>query len=1446
MVSMLTAKFVAASIAVLAGQIDPLTHVATLTDGLVRPARLAVTPTEVLAADPQGNAIVRFDLTGAYLGTWSEPLGPVGVAVHPDGRIFVARRDDATVAVHDGSYAFLRVLNPTPFSFVRPTDLEIDPVSGRLYVVDSGADRFLAFDTNEALALVVGARGDRSDEFKYPAAITVDGNVGMVVVADQDNFRAKMFTDSGVWVSSFGYRNRYLPGGDEEGWFARPAGLAFDTQGRIYVTDALMSTLRIFDSTGAELGKVLTYGFGAGELRTPGDVAVDATGRIWVANSGAGTVEIYDAPGARRSAAPEAPVRFGRDWMAYPDPLPLIPGWEPPHMLDDVLCGHCHGIEDQPGGHLGLTEGQANLCFSCHTGTGQALGMLVRPTATVGMSHAWGVPAINPAYGSVGPTPGGAMAFYLDAAGNIKCATCHNQHNNEDGTPYLRVPANVLCQDCHADHVIHTPSGAWQPTCLDCHTPHDPDDHNLSLVRASVDSRTLGVDKAVVFTARTGPNSFDDGDPAANDGICQICHTATDYHMHDGTGVPHNDGTDCTSCHPHDAGFMPVGGSCTGCHGQPPDGDVSPNTAGSHAFHMTDPSGPQLADCFTCHAGLSTGNHNNGSASFATGVDADGNGDIDLSETDVCDACHSPDGSFDGSAEGKTNWDASTSVSCEGCHDTGSSTIQGVSAPPVAGDNSTWGYYATGHGRTGMVECTACHDPSSPHFDGVASTYSFDSSYYGPTQSGVAYAAGFRLKDVNGEVPLMIPANYNITFGYDSALMRDTAFRLCFECHDGSKLLDDTPGDGIDSNFKASLPNPPRNYSYAWGSGADVNEHVAHIMNYIGPFADSDWDTDTTGSGGSDGHDTLIACSSCHNVHGAAGTEGSTNEVMVRDGILVGRTGFGFSYVVEDDGAGGFPWVTSTDATRAASVGAILRSNTSDMCAGSMCHDNPAPPVGTSYDAIGSGWGTYLEYYREPISFASGCGMCHSRAVDNGDGLPAGGRRGVVGEFPVGDAHAHYGGSELTDAACTVCHDQATHMDGYVDLFDPDGGAGHRFVTSYELTADPSDPDLSGFCGGCHDADGATRLAAPMDPFGDGNAPADVDTRFQGTRQWDEWYGDWCFGEEGMLRPVNAHHDVPDADQAGNGTRIECLHCHGGHTAGASQPVSDPFDTTTAWAGSGNDFCLACHFGGTGPLDAGFPAGVMGPTIDTTDPRWPPSFWDGSTWNDILGGACITGDCSSIRGVGNCEYEFAPWEVDYEWAHSAHGAASKRGWAGYSGAPAYELNCTDCHDPHGSYTAANPDGNPYMIRDYVDGTQYVDDGTRSGGFSGPPWDTYGIAGDVVITVSGIDVGWPDLCGKCHTDWANAAGFYHSCTGCQTCHIHGGAWGEYDWGDAPADDVSCLSGRDSGEGGGRGRASNGVFPDDYSPHLSDGNGSLKATRRADRAASEGIAPSGAKR
>jgi hypothetical protein len=119
-----------------------------------------------------------------------------------------------------------------------------------------------------------------------------------------------------------------------------------------------------------------------------------------------------------------------------------------------------------------------------------------------------------------------------------------------------------LCTVCHgaAAYAVHQVRGDWQPACTACHDMHDPASENLTLVSRSVYNRTLEIDAPVVFTAQSGPGSFDDGDPTANDGICQVCHTATAYHLHDGTGTAHYNGTDCTRCHPHSNGFIPVGG----------------------------------------------------------------------------------------------------------------------------------------------------------------------------------------------------------------------------------------------------------------------------------------------------------------------------------------------------------------------------------------------------------------------------------------------------------------------------------------------------------------------------------------------------------------------------------------------------------------------------------------------------------------------------------------------------------------------------------------------------------------------------------------------------------------------------------------------------------------------------------------------------------------------
>ncbi|MFC1716913.1 cytochrome c3 family protein [Candidatus Poribacteria bacterium] len=549
-----------------------------------------------------------------------------------------------------------------------------------------------------------------------------------------------------------------------------------------------------------------------------------------------------------------------------------------------------------------------------------------------------------------------------DASNDVLCLSCHVMHNPPGPSLTKYAEVNNLCKSCHyelGDAIPVETHGAvdwgkldWELGCTVCHNPHEQEGSNIHLVKEQMETLNSGVRDAI-FTSEGSGSSFVHGDPLY-DGVCETCHTETSYHRNSSEGShSHYTTTACTTCHVHANGFGGHGdGDCAECHGD----------SQSHLVHIGDLEGggirgPNIG-CGDCH---DTGNY----PSFT-----DGN---DLEETNACDACHSPGGTYNGvnsvvdSIGAKDNWDndiysGSVLASgmekwCVGCHDDDQAAIGGVDAP----DTSL--FWTAGHGRANTVQCEICHDTTRPHIDGEARTYAFNSNYYSFSQSGISYAAGYRLNYVGGETPLMIPANYNITFSTNYDNVRNNAFRLCFECHSSSNLLGEGSGR---TNFRARLPNPPRNYSYGRNEN---NEHFYHILNMTLPDADSDWDHSTRHSGPGN-WDTMIACFACHNVHGASGIEGSTNEAMIRDGTLAGRNGYGFSYVTDDPGSID-PWmVTSTSANQSNSVGSIFRYNTGGegdnaMCGGEACHNDPAPPSGSSYDARGSGFGSYLEYFRE-------------------------------------------------------------------------------------------------------------------------------------------------------------------------------------------------------------------------------------------------------------------------------------------------------------------------------------------------------------------------------------------------------------------------------------------------------------------------------------------------
>jgi hypothetical protein len=242
---------------------------------------------------------------------------------------------------------------------------------------------------------------------------------------------------------------------------------------------------------------------------------------------------------------------------------------------------------------------------------------------------------------------GPPMHNYDNAA---ECSNCHINHGNAGFVP-KDANAEAVCTECHqdtgpaegkVDFALHlTPKyGNVNPDCGDCHEVHKPvapettestrpaelggaTAFNQSFIRANVSNyvATATTDDAIYHVAGDDL-AIEGGDATTSRGICQACHTQTDYHKNNSALEPsqcHQGGIndtcddppaqiDCLGCHTHKGNFAPSGGSCTGCHVNAQDADTQ--VPGSRrailgefsllSHHVT--GTVNEADCEVCHA----------------------------------------------------------------------------------------------------------------------------------------------------------------------------------------------------------------------------------------------------------------------------------------------------------------------------------------------------------------------------------------------------------------------------------------------------------------------------------------------------------------------------------------------------------------------------------------------------------------------------------------------------------------------------------------------------------------------------------------------------------------------------------------------------------------------------------------------------------------------------
>ena len=213
---------------------------------------------------------------------------PYGMAIDSKGNLYVADQKVGAIFVFNTQTRDVELIkNKTHGHFVRIIGLAMDD-NDRLFVSDPGLRHVLVFNAKHEPEDVI------TDGLVEPGGMAIDTENRLLYVADVDQDQVLVYDADTLKlkrrIGTGGHKHELTTPGD----FARPAGLAVDQEGNLYVADALNNRIEIFDGDGKFVSTFGKAGDGPGYFSRPKGVAIDGDGHIWVVDGMQDRVQVFN------------------------------------------------------------------------------------------------------------------------------------------------------------------------------------------------------------------------------------------------------------------------------------------------------------------------------------------------------------------------------------------------------------------------------------------------------------------------------------------------------------------------------------------------------------------------------------------------------------------------------------------------------------------------------------------------------------------------------------------------------------------------------------------------------------------------------------------------------------------------------------------------------------------------------------------------------------------------------------------------------------------------------------------------------------------------------------------------------------------------------------------------------------------------------------------------